>query len=158
MEQSSTTKKETVMKKLTLDKANNRVRVQTINTEKSLTQQQFKDHTDINKIMERYQKTGELPGADRQGIFADVSEITDYHSSVQKVLDAQAAFMLLDPTLRNKFGNDPGQMLAFIQDPRNFEEAVKLGIFNKQTNQGEAQKPNELNEQKPAEPQTILKP
>lgn len=107
-----------------------RKRVQTINLEDSKTQQQFAAAHDVNNIISKYKKTGELPLARKQGVFADVSTITDYHDSLNRVINANAAFMRLPADLRTRFGNDPAQLLAFLQDPNNNDEGVKLGIYD----------------------------
>jgi len=117
------------MKKITTEKSG-RIRVQTINTEKSLTQQQFKDQTDINNIIAKYKKTGELVHTSRKlGIYADVSNITDYHSSLQKVLDAQNAFSTLPSHIRLRFHNNPEELLRFLQNPENISEGITLGLL-----------------------------
>jgi len=36
----------------------------------------------------------------------------------------------LDPYIRERFNNDPGKLLKFIDDPKNLEEGRKLGIFS----------------------------
>lgn len=118
------------MKKIITEK-NGRVRVMTLNELPSMTEQQFVAECDVNNIIARYKKTNEwthLSG--KQQIFADVSEITDYQSSLQKISDAQNAFNSLPSHLRNRFENDPQNMLDFLQDPSNYHEGVKLGIFN----------------------------
>lgn len=146
------------MKKIISDK--NRVRVQTINTEKTLTQQQFKDQVEINNIVAKYNKTGQWPeGLDRNAVFADVSDITDYQESLHKVMAAQDAFNLLPGEVRNRFSNDPAKLLEFIQDPKNYEEGLNLGIFEKPNiTPEEPKKPNEPNEPKPATPTITTKP
>lgn len=125
------------MKEITLIKSNRvaanhseRTRVQTINTEPSMTQQQFKDEADINTIMRKY-------GADpvafnsltrKGGVYADFSKITDYHSMLQEVATAQEAFASLPAQLRSRFENDPGKLLSFLQDEKNHDEGVELGL------------------------------
>lgn len=128
-----------------------RVRVATINNEPSRTQQQFKDDCDVNKIIAKYRTTGEFNHLTRKnGIYADVSNITDYQDSLNKVLSAQAAFAALPSNIRTKFGNDPSQLLNFLQDPNNYDEGVELGLFEKKPeahNQPDTIK-NDLNESK----------
>lgn len=109
-----------------------RVRVVTITEGPSLTDQHFKDLTDVNVLMKKYDSARSL-AADfpAKGFYADISEVGDYHQSLQKVLDANAAFMQLDPNVRARFNNDPGALLDFMSDSKNQDEAVKLGIINK---------------------------
>lgn len=102
------------------------------NTPYVAVQQQFKDHCDLNKIVAKYKTTGrwqEVVMAGKGGVYADISAIGDYQESVEKVLKANNAFMTLPAEIRVRFNNDPGELLQFIQDPRNFEEGKKLGLF-----------------------------
>jgi phage internal scaffolding protein len=101
-----------------------------INTEPTLAQQQFKEQCDINNIIKQYQQTGELPLSGKVGQFLDVSNIQDYHTSLLTVYEAQKAFDNLPSNIRSRFENDPNQLLAFIEDDKNTEEAQKLGLTN----------------------------
>ena len=124
-----------------------RVRVSTVNDAPSLTQQQFKDQCDVNKIIAKYKTTGEWTHLTKKGgVYADVSSIKDYHQSLQKVLDANNAFAALPAQIRNRFQNDPAQLLAFLQDPKNHAEGVELGLFEKPKPPAPAPIKNELNE------------
>lgn len=109
-----------------------RVRVRTINNEATRTQQHHKDACDVNKIIAKYKNTGEfLHLTSKQGVYADVSGITDYQESIHKVMNAQAAFAALPSNVRLRFQNDPGELLRFIQDPKNRDEAMTLGLLEK---------------------------
>lgn len=137
-------------KEITIE-SKNRVRVRTINTEKSRTQQQFKEQCDVNNIIAKYKQTGEFVHLTRKaGVYADVSEITDYATSLQKVINADAAFAALPASIRLRFHNDPAQLLAFMQDPNNYDEGVQLGIFEKKQTPSmpDKQNKNDLNETK----------
>lgn len=119
------------MQKIT-KRSDGSVRVQTVNSEKSLTQQQFKDECDINNIMKKYEQTGEfLHLTKKQGQYADFSEIQDYQAMYDTVIKAEEAFMTLPAETRLRFQNNPGKLIEFIQDEKNYEEGVKLGILNK---------------------------
>lgn len=127
---------------------NGRVRVRTINTKPSRTQQQFADECDIEKIIEKYARTGQITNlARKKGVYADVSDISDYHESVNKIQRAQNAFMTLDAKIRARFGNDPANLLAFMQDPKNYDEGVRLGLFDRRDDAiTDALKHDELND------------
>lgn len=132
------------MKKVYIDEKTGRTKVVTVNLEPSKTQQQFKDEVEINNIVKKYKRTGTWHHqASKAGIYADVSQMTDYKESVDKVMKAQEAFSLLPSELRTRFANDPSQLLAFLQDQNNREEAEKLGLINKR---------DELNDAKPISP------
>ena len=86
---------------------------------------------DINCIMERASRTGCMPIASRVGHYLDVSGVLDYQFSLERVREADALFAALPAVVRRRFGNDPAQMLAFVSDEKNREEAVKLGLIEK---------------------------
>lgn len=115
---------------ITTDKKTGRVRVQTLNDDPSMTQQQFADECDINHIMKRYEKTGEIVHRNsKQGVYADFSEIKNYHEMMDQVLYAQEAFLTLPAKIRARFRNDPGQLLSFLDDSKNLKEAEELGLL-----------------------------
>lgn len=128
------------------------IRIKTVDFEKTRTQNQFKDQCDVNKIVAKYKTTGEWTHLTQKGgVYADVSNITDYQESMQKIVTANAAFDSLPSDMRLRFANDPGQLLNFLQDPKNYDEGVKLGLLQKRPEPSpEPQKQNDLNEQKPA--------
>lgn len=118
------------MKEVTVE--GKRVRVRTLNSEPSKTQQQFKETVDVNNIVAKYRTTGEwLHLTKKSGVYADVSNITDYQESMQKVLNANSAFAALPSHIRTRFGNDPAALLQFLHDPNNYDEGVKLGLYEK---------------------------
>lgn len=97
-----------------------------------LTKQEFREETDINGIMKRYNATGVLPVdmATVQPVFADVSDISDFASVLNRMIAARESFNSLDPVLRARFRNDPAELVEFLQDGRNRPEAVALGLIS----------------------------
>lgn len=94
----------------------------------SRTKQSFKDECDINVIMRRYQKTGVIPFLDqREPRFMDCSAF-DFQEAQNLVAGARSMFQELSAQLRERFDNDPGRLLEFLNDERNREEAVQLGL------------------------------
>jgi len=115
-------------------RSNGSIRVRSINDQPSLTQQQFKEQCDINNIIAKYKKTGEVMHLNRKrGMYADLTKIQDYHSALQSVIDAQSAFATLPSDLRTHFKNDPGLLLQFLSDPKNYDEGVKIGLIEPKT-------------------------
>lgn len=96
-------------------------------------QQSFKEECDINEIVRRFGLTGEMPGDFAMPVSGvDVSEFQmDYKTALDFVHASQAEFMRMPPELRARFENDPGSLLAFLNDSKNREEAVKLGLISK---------------------------
>lgn len=96
--------------------------------EPSLTQQSFAEDCDINEIVRRFGLTGEMPSDFRSPVSGDFTGITDFHSAMNAVMNAQEAFMELPAEMRARFSNDPQQLLAFVGDEKNRDEAIKLGL------------------------------
>lgn len=100
-------------------------------TKPSLTEQHFKDECDINNIVAQYQQTGVMPSGDRQPLFGDFSEFPQDLQASQAFFDEAAErFMQLSSDIRKRFGNDPVQLLAFLHDENNRDEAISLGLVN----------------------------
>lgn len=98
--------------------------------EPTRTQQQFKEETDINTIVERFGITGELPSnlaVPQSGDFVDA--VTDYQSAMNLVILAQRSFQELPAKVRARFGNDPAQLVEFVSDEANRDEARALGLL-----------------------------
>lgn len=79
------------------------------------TQQQFANEVDINTIVRRFGLTREMPSGRIGGVFGDFTGIFDYESAVAAVERAGAGFMALPPDIREKFGNDPGRLIEFVE-------------------------------------------
>lgn len=107
----------------------NRERVQLVNDEPSLTKQCFQSECDINSIMKKWERTGVLENVRaRQGHYGDFTNVSDYQSAVNAVVNAQEAFDSFPATLRARFRNDPALFLEFVDDPSNIEEMISLGL------------------------------
>lgn len=96
------------------------------------TKQAFVQECDINHIMARYKKTGIIdhvrPSA---GMFGDFTEVPDFATAQELVIQAEASFMQLPSKVRDRFSNDPGKFLAFFEDPENFKDASVVSEFKK---------------------------
>jgi len=104
-------------------------RVVTRNTEPSLTDQSQAKACDVNQIMIRYKKTGQVTHlAKNQGVYADVSEIPDLTEALNKVSAATAAFETVPAYIRKLVDNDPVKFIEFLQNPQNDDLAIKLGL------------------------------
>lgn len=98
-------------------------------TDESRTQQQFKAECDINNILAKYRKTGLVTHLSKhQGHFGDFSTLSDYQTSLSKIMQANDSFSTLPSSIRSKFENDPGKLIDFLSDPKNNEEAYSLGL------------------------------
>lgn len=94
-----------------------------------LTDQSQAKDCDVNEILKRFEKTGQLPDmiqADPQ--YGDFSNAPDYHAAMDICVKAQEQFDALDAHVRKRFGNDPAMFLEFATDPANQEELIKMGL------------------------------
>ncbi len=94
----------------------------------SRTKQSFKEETDINSIMARFQTTGMLDFVQKhQPQYGDVTAI-DFQTSMESVAKSREMFASLPSKVRDRFNNDPAELLEFLDNPENREEAVLLGL------------------------------
>lgn len=99
----------------------------------SLTQQQFVEESDINTIVNRFLRTGEMPQFDPRAMFGDFVDMpSSYQEALERVRSAQEAFSELPSAVRSRFNGDPAELLNFLSDPRNRDEAIKLGLIELQ--------------------------
>lgn len=97
--------------------------------DESLTQQEFKDESDINTIIDRF-GIGENPiQAQKWVTDLDIENApNDYMQVMNQLNEARDQFMTLPAKLRSQFDNQPGQFVSFVSDPGNFDEMVRLGL------------------------------
>lgn len=89
---------------------------------------------DINVIMSKYEKTGVLVddlGNVRTPMYGDFTEVKDYHSLLCSIRRVETAFGLLPAKVRNRFDNDPQKLIDFLEDPKNLQESIDLGLREK---------------------------
>lgn len=99
-------------------------------TQPSMTKQADKAACDVNAIMAKYHKTGVITSINRrQPRYDDVSNATNYHDAINIVLEAEEAFAGLSAKVRKAFDNDPGQLLAALDDPEQHDMLRELGIL-----------------------------
>jgi len=102
---------------------------------KKLVKSEFKKETDINTIMERYTRTGQLPIVSKKiASYGDFSNVPDYQTSLNIVNAAQAQFDALPSHLRKFFNHDPSRMLEFVANPENKQHMIKLGLATEKQN------------------------
>lgn len=106
--------------------------------EPTLAQQQFKDETDINNILRQFNVTGLLPEAPLSPRYGDFTGIVDYHTALNAVIAAEDGFMQLPAELRARFENDPENLINFLNDEANKDEAVKLGLIDQKLIENES--------------------
>jgi len=94
----------------------------------TLAVQDQRDEVDINTIVRRFGLTGQLPEDVRAPTFGDFVGVSDYHTAMNAVAQANEAFELMPADIRYRFNNDPGEFVAFCSNDANRAEAEKLGL------------------------------
>lgn len=92
------------------------------------TKQSFSEDADINNVMARWIKTGDMPKQGRP-TYGDFSNVDEYQTMLNRIIDAEESFMELSPKIRDRMHNDPANLIKFISNPDNREEALKLGLI-----------------------------
>lgn len=85
----------------------------------SLTQQAFKEETDINNIVRRYSETGYIQPVTKDMFYDDVSEIpTDFAGYTNYIENVKSKFLELPSDVREQYNNDPFLMLSAVKAGR----------------------------------------
>lgn len=94
------------------------------------TEQSPKDICDINNIIRNYDKNGVILHVSKiEARYGDLSGL-DFKEMQDKVAKAKSMFEELPSKIRGRFLNDPSELIKFMDNPDNREEAIKLGIIN----------------------------
>lgn len=113
----------------------NRLRVQKFFYKPSCTKQSFAGEADINNLVRKFKQNPDLIAAYSQNaqkaFYGDFDELPDYREALHIVMRANEGFDALPSEIRKRFDNDPSQLLDFLEDPANLEEATKLGLVDK---------------------------
>lgn len=99
--------------------------------DESRTEQQHLEESDINYIADKFMRTGELKQVVNLPTMGDFEGIFDFQTAMNTIVAAKQEFMKLPPKLRSRFENDPAQLIAFLNDDANREEAEFLGLVPK---------------------------
>lgn len=95
----------------------------------SRAKQSFKEECDINRIMARYEATGELP--DMGEVAPQYLDVTgqDFQEHQNFIAGANTLFFELPSGLRARFENNPGLFLDFCSQEKNRPEMAELGLL-----------------------------
>lgn len=95
----------------------------------SKTQQHFKEKVDIRNIVGQFRRTGQLPLSSASPIYGDFSEIGNYQQCLDRINQVNQDFMSLPSPVRKRFRNNPQELISFVMNPENRDEAVRLGLI-----------------------------
>lgn len=95
-----------------------------------MTKQSFVDQVNIQRIIAKYRKTGHLDHIARHPpTYGSFDGAQDYVTAAEKVLVAQEEFDALPADIRQRFSNNPAELLAFLDDESNQDEAMDIGLI-----------------------------
>ena len=98
--------------------------------EPTRAQQHHKEECDINIILRKFGKTGQMFVNPSEALYPDFSDAVDYHTALNQIIASESEFDRLPSHLRKHFDNDPAKLVYFMQDKNNYDEAVKLGLID----------------------------
>lgn len=98
-----------------------------LGSEPSVTKQEFKDDCDINKILNKFQRTGALEHYSRYSPSYGDYTATDYQTSLNLIKTAQTMYDALPSSIRDLYPT-PEAFLNFVQDPSNSSKMDELGL------------------------------
>lgn len=91
-----------------------------------MTDQSYKDSTDINKIIAKHARAGTLSMlAEHKGQFGDFADF-DFVTAQNTIARAKSIFHGLPGEVRREFNNDPAQFFAYVNDPANKDRLEQL--------------------------------
>lgn len=95
-------------------------------TQPSLTQQHFKDDCDVNIILERFMRTGEVPTSQGIPSFQDVSEFADFRELQDSMSDARDYFESLPARVRARYSNNMTNFYESLNTQQGYDEFLSL--------------------------------
>lgn len=98
-------------------------------SDESLAIQSAENECNINTIVKRFGLTGELPADVAMPQSGDFTNIPDFHTAMNIVRSAQEEFLRVPADIRERFANDPGKLMSFLDDDANRDEARKMGFL-----------------------------
>lgn len=97
--------------------------------DESRTLQSEEKSANINNIVDRAMKTGMITVRDIEGLQGDFTGAPTFQELKDHVLLGMETFMKLPAKVRERFANDPGTWLRFMDDKDNLEEMIALGLI-----------------------------
>lgn len=94
------------------------------------TRQEFRDESDINTIMGRYLRTGELPHVNLIAPQYFDSEGVDFQAHMQVIAEAKTLFARLPSAIRSQFYNDPAHFVDYCSNPANRVDLAHMGLLS----------------------------
>lgn len=97
--------------------------------ELGLTKQSEKDRCDLKKIWKKHVAGQAIDHLNWNAPkYGDFSLVTDFQGAMNQLNAAEDNFNRLPSHIREDFHNSPHELLAFLDDPANADEAIELGF------------------------------
>lgn len=93
-----------------------------------LTKQADTERANINAIVRRFVRTGELPVGRQEPRYGDFSDGLTFHDMMCRVRAAEADFMMLPSAIRAACSNDAAEFLDALSDKERLAELQELGL------------------------------
>lgn len=97
------------------------------------TEQSHKEECDVNNIIQKYDRTGIITHVSK--IEARYGDCTgaDFRAAQDLYLNAQKMFDDLPAHIKKRFNQNAGELLEFMDDEKNRDEAIELGLIHEST-------------------------
>lgn len=97
--------------------------------EQGRTHQEMGADCDINTIVRRFMRTGQLVHINpKAGVYGDFSNSGDFQTAMEAIRAAEAIFGSLPARVRKLADNDPGRLLDLVNDPEAHEALQAAGL------------------------------
>lgn len=97
----------------------------------SSTRTEFASQCNVNNILKKYTKNGINPFLiTKDAKYGDFTNVPNHQEALELVMAAEDYFMQFPADIRARFANDPSNMISYLSDPNNHEEAASLGLID----------------------------
>jgi phage internal scaffolding protein len=96
----------------------------------SLTEQHHESDHNMQKIMDKVIRGAPIPFKKGGMDYGEFDSELSYQDCCNRLVEAETQFMSLPSKLRERFNNDPGKLIGFLNDESNRKEAEALGLVN----------------------------
>lgn len=98
--------------------------------DRSRTKQSFRDDCDVTNIVNSYYRSGTLAHANSKQPHYGFATSCDFREALELVAQASKNFAGLDSAMRKQFNDQPGEFLAFVENPSNLPQMAQMGLLN----------------------------
>lgn len=104
-----------------------KLKVETVNDQPSLTKQSFAEELDANNIIKRFGPQNIEAAYKFEAIYGEFTSY-DLREAIDKVEKSAELFQDVPADLRIKFNNDPGKFIDFVTDENNLDTLREHGL------------------------------